>query len=205
MTDEGPGCPAQDGGFAWNRGDVQPEIASTWQGWVGPGIRHLGETSSIWTDHAGVRPTMMTLLGLKDDYSWDGPATAPILDRWGGQPWTISIDPNVDNGLASAYKQLDAPFGEFGMSTLDADTSALASDSPSDATYTGTDAQLQACENQRAPLVAQIQSVLQAAETGRRPVNPVRARQLIKRADQLIQDAGELASDPTPPASDVCS
>ena len=205
VTNEGPGCPAQDGGFAWNHGDVQPEIASTYQGWVGPGIRHLGETASIWTDHAGVRPTMMTLLGLKDDYSWDGAATAQILDRWGGLPWTISIDRGVFNRLASAYKQLDAPFGAFGMSTLNADTSALASNSPSDATYTGMDDQLQACENARAPIVAQMQSVLQAAETGQRPVDPFEARRLVNRADQLIQDASELANDPTPPASAICS
>ena len=205
VTNEGPGCPAQDGGFAWNHGDVQPEIASTYQGWVGPGIRHLGETASIWTDHAGVRPTMMTLLGLKDDYSWDGAANAQILDRWGGLPWTISIDRGVFNRLASAYKQLDAPFGAFGMSTLNADTSALASNSPSDATYTGMDDQLQACENARAPIVAQMQSVLQAAETGQRPVDPFEARRLVNRADQLIQDASELANDPTPPASAICS
>ena len=64
--------------------------SSLFQGWVGPGIRHLGETSSIWTDRAGIRPTMMTLLGLKDDYAWDGAASAQILDRWGGLPWTIS-------------------------------------------------------------------------------------------------------------------
>ena len=27
--------------FAWNHGDIQDEIASTWAGYVGPGIRNL--------------------------------------------------------------------------------------------------------------------------------------------------------------------
>ena len=40
-------------------------------GFVGPGVRNLGETS-LWTDHADVRPTMLSLLGLTDDYSHDG-------------------------------------------------------------------------------------------------------------------------------------
>src|SRR5204863_2070364 len=29
-------------GFAWNHGDVAPEINTTWLGIVGPGVRHLG-------------------------------------------------------------------------------------------------------------------------------------------------------------------
>ena len=41
--------------FAWNHGDIQPEIATTWIGYVGPGVRNLGETN-VWTDHADVRP-----------------------------------------------------------------------------------------------------------------------------------------------------
>src|SRR5262249_41290472 len=80
VTDKGPGCPAQGNGFAWNHGDEQPEIATTWQGWVGPGIRNLGQTSSIWTDHTDARPTLMSILGLRDDYDWDGRAISEITD-----------------------------------------------------------------------------------------------------------------------------
>ena len=122
-----------------------------------------------------------------------------------GTPGFVRNEGEIDANLASAYRQLDAPFGEFGMGTLNADTSALASNSPSDATYTGMDAQLQACNNARAPLVAQIQGVLQAAETGERPVDPRQAGRLVKQADQLIQDASQLAGDSTPPTSTICS
>ncbi len=59
--------------FAWNHGGIQPEIASTWIGWVGPGIEKKGSTDDgFWTDHTDVRPTMLALLGLKDDYVSDG-------------------------------------------------------------------------------------------------------------------------------------
>src|SRR6266550_1073962 len=51
--------------FAWNHGDIQDEIASTWIGYVGPGVRNRGD-SDLWTDHTDVRPTMLTLLGLHD-------------------------------------------------------------------------------------------------------------------------------------------
>jgi hypothetical protein len=67
------------------------------------------------------------------------------------------------------------------------------------------DSQLQACDNARAPLVAQIQDALQAAETGERPVVPWEAGRLVDRAHRLIQDASDLAGDTTPPANDVCS
>src|SRR5436190_1640216 len=53
--------------FAWNHGDIQDEIASTWAGYVGPGVRNLGDDNNIWTDHTDHRPTVMTLAGLKDD------------------------------------------------------------------------------------------------------------------------------------------
>jgi hypothetical protein len=212
-----PGCPTQDNGFAWNHGDIQPEIASTWQGWVGPGINNLGQTSAVWTDHSDARPTLMTVLGLKDDYSWDGAAIAQIIgsshngrDRWsrGGNsalPWTIRADERGYEGLSAAYQQLDAPFGQFGLNTLDADTTALASKSTNDATYTGTDSQLAACEGARTNLVGQIQSVLQAAETGAAPVPEWEAHYLIWRADRLIADSKTLAAASTPPSKAVCS
>ena len=211
-----PGCPIQNNGFAWNHGDIQPEIATTWQGWVGPGIKNLGETSSVWTDHTDARSTMMTVLGLHDDYSWDGAAIAQIIgsthsgwDWWShgerALPWSIRVDERDYQDLAAVYKQLDAPFGEFGLGTLDADTTALASGSSSDDTaYTDTSSELQACENQRTALVSQIQAVIEAAETGRAPVSSWDARSLIGRADRLIGDAKFLAGASTPPRFTVC-
>ena len=213
-----PGCPLQTPGYAWNHGDIQPEIATTWQGWVGPGIKNLGETSSVWTDHTDARPTLMTVLGLHDDYSWDGAAIAQIIgsghsgrDWWShgtksALPWTISVNERGYEDLTTAYQQLDAPFGQFGLNTLNADTSALAGGSTSnDTAYTNTDSQLQTCENQRSSLVSQIQSVLQAAEGGQAPVSEWEANYLVERAARLIVDTERLAGSSTQPSQQVCS
>jgi len=65
-------CLSQSSAFAWQHGGFQPEIVTTWLGMVGPGIKHLGQTDEIWSDHADVRPTILSLIGLKDDYASDG-------------------------------------------------------------------------------------------------------------------------------------
>src|SRR5256886_13356529 len=57
--------------FAWNHGDIQDEIASTWVGYVGPGVA-TQRASAVWSDHTDVRPTMLGLVGLADDYGHDG-------------------------------------------------------------------------------------------------------------------------------------
>ncbi len=198
-----PGCPIQGQGFAWNHGDIQPEIATTWQGWVGPGIRDLGETGSVWTDHTDVRPTMLALLGLHDDYAGDGAAIAQIVTP-SALPWSIRVARGPYDRLEAALKQVDASFGEFGMNTLKADTTAVESLSPGDSTYTGMDSQLQICETARQALVARIQSVLGAAEGGSAPVSNVEAVSLSAQAEALVAAAGSLAGDSAPPATPVC-
>ena len=59
-------------GFAWNHGDIQPEIARTFIGIAGPGVRNPGVTDSFFSDHTDVRPTIVWLSGLTDDYDHDG-------------------------------------------------------------------------------------------------------------------------------------
>ncbi len=53
--------------FAWNHGGIQPEIATTWLGMVGPGVRNTA-TTSTWADHTDIQPTMLALVGLKNTY-----------------------------------------------------------------------------------------------------------------------------------------
>ena len=57
--------------FAYNHGDYQDEIANTWLGVVGPGVERGTVDDETWTDHTNVRPTMLALLGLHDDYGHD--------------------------------------------------------------------------------------------------------------------------------------
>lgn len=109
------------------------------------------------------------------------------------------------DALGAAYKQLDAPFGSFGLDTLNADTKALAGTSAGDGSYLATDGQLQACESARSALVPRIQAPLFDAETGQRQVGFFEAVSLIRRADRLIADARRLGSSTTPPARTLCS
>src|SRR5215471_18271071 len=71
-------CVVQQPGFAWNHGDVQPEITNTWLALVGPGIEQGDEGGGVdhatFSDHTDIRPTMLTLVGLRDDYAHEGRA-----------------------------------------------------------------------------------------------------------------------------------
>ena len=67
--------------FAWSHGDIQPQIATTWLGVVGPGVQARGIDSRTWADHTDVRPTILTLVGLKDTYETDGRTLTEILNH----------------------------------------------------------------------------------------------------------------------------
>jgi hypothetical protein len=78
----GASCVSEpSGGDAWNHGDVAGKINTTWLGLVGPGLRHLGTDNALWSDHTDIQPTMMELLGLRDDYAPDGRVLGEVLDR----------------------------------------------------------------------------------------------------------------------------
>ena len=117
--------------FAWNHGDFQDEIGNTWLGIVGPGVKRLGVNNSIWADHADDRPTMLSLLGLSDSYVMDGRVITQVLDNGGGHGNSRRLSDN-DHGdttteLGNVYKQLNAPYGAFGLDTLVASTTAIKS------------------------------------------------------------------------------
>jgi hypothetical protein len=90
--------------FAWNHGDIQPEIANTWLGLVGPGVKNEGIDAQTWSDHTDVRPTMLRLLGLQSSYVNDGNVLLEPL-----QPWALPNSLQNHRGtimrLAAAYKQ----------------------------------------------------------------------------------------------------
>jgi hypothetical protein len=178
--------------FAWNHGDIQHEIATTWVGYVGPGVRNTGDYEG-WTDHTDVRPTMLTMLGLKDDYETDGRAVVQPLFDW-AVPQTLRAHRETLLRLGDVYKQLTAPFGTFGMETLTASTRALASGSAADdSTYTSIQGQIASLTSQRDALVAQIRSALNAAQFDGQALNEQQAKAWISRAQSLIDQATALA------------
>jgi hypothetical protein len=198
-----PGCPTVETGFAWNHGDDNPEIASTWVGYVGPTIRNLGETGRVWTDHTDVQPTMLATLGLSDDYQPDGRVVSPVLDAQ-AQPAGIRADAPAFEELARAYKQVDAPFGLFGHYSEIASTTAVQTVSPGEQTYQGFDQQLEACATQRNALAAQMDNALSEAEFGGQPVTPSTAAWLSAQATRLIGEMHVLSRLHKPPSSPIC-
>ncbi len=174
--------------FAWNHGDIQPEIATTWLGFVGPGIRHLGEDARVWTDHTDVRPTMLSVLGLSDSYTHDGRTILQILD---GD--AVAHAANIHRGslerLGAAYKQLDAPFGALGMASLEVATAGIQTGSSSDdSAYAATDARINDWTARRDALAGQIADVLEGAEFGGHPASEATLRHLTRAAWALIHE-----------------
>jgi hypothetical protein len=178
--------------FAWNHGDIQDEIASTWVGYVGPGVRNMG-TSDVWTDHTDVRPTMLTLLGLTDDYTVDGRAVLQPLFDW-AVPQTLRAHRETLLRLGDVYKQLNASFGSFAMDTLKASTKALASNAANDSTYTQLESAIASLTSERDGLAGQIKAGLAAAEFGGTPLNEQQAKGWIDQAQDLLNRAAALAA-----------
>ncbi len=184
-------CISQQFGFAWNHGDFQPEIVNTWLGLVGPGVRHLGATRAIWSDHTDIRPTILALTGLHDDYASDGRVLVEALN---GDELAGSLRKNRDTfvELAQVYKQINAPVGELGLSTLARSTKALQGD---DATYATIENQLIALNTQRDTIAGQMIAMLNAAAFDGKSINEEHARDLIRQAENLLGHSDDQQGD----------
>ena len=180
--------------FAWNHGDIQPEIAQTWLGFVGPGVRAMG-TSDLWTDHTDVRPTMLTLLGLEEVYVHDGRSIVEPLYDW-AVPQTLRAHRETLLRLAAVYKQLNAAFGQFATDMLTASTGALTSGSAADDhVYAQTESAIADLTSERDALAAQMKTLLNAAAFGGQAIDEQQAKQLIAQAEDLLRRAGQLAGE----------
>jgi hypothetical protein len=178
--------------FAWNHGDIQPEIAQTWLGFVGPGIRPTG-LSDLWTDHTDVRPTMLTLLGLEDVYVHDGRSIVEPLYDW-AVPQTLRAHRETLLRLAVVYKQVNAAFGQFATDLLTASTGALIGGSAADDhVYVQTEGAIAGLTSEREALATQMKSTLKAAAFDGQAINEQQAKQLIAQGENLLLRAGQLA------------
>ena len=179
--------------FAWNHGGIQPEIATTWLGMVGPGVRHLGDDDT-WADHTDTRPTMLTLVGLQDTYDHDGRVLLDQLDAW-AVPQTLRAHRETLRRLGEVYKQLNAPFGQFGLTSLQVSTAALTSNTANDAVYTALEDKVADWTVRRNALAAEMQAMLDSAAFNDEPINEVQARQLMNQAEALLEDVSSCAAN----------
>jgi len=181
----GTPCVTEPPGFAWNHGDFQEDITKTWLGLVGPGVRQLGIKSDLFSDHADVRPTMMALIGIEDDYDHDGRALLEVFDADAGSR-SVRTHRETLLRLAAAYKAINAPRGSLGKATLKTSTAALSGD---DATYTALDAKLADILSRRDALAAEMIDMIEDATFDRRAIDEQEAKALIARANALLADA----------------
>jgi hypothetical protein len=186
-------CVTELPGFAWNHGDVAPDINTTWLGLVGPGVKNVGDDGSVWSDHTDIRPTMLLLLGLQDDYASDGRALVEPLYDW-AVPQTVRAHRETLLRLAATYKQLNAAVGQFGLASLVVSTTALKSNSAGDATYTNLEDQLAALGAQRDALAGQMAAALNAATLGGQALNEQQAKSLTDQGQALLASMNALAA-----------
>ena len=177
--------------FAWSHGDIQPEIATTWLGMVGPGVKSRGVDSSTWTDHANVRPTMLEVLGLKDNYGHDGRVLIEALDKK-VLPNTLFEHQKTTLELGAIYEQLNAPFGQFAMDTLTASTKGIVSTDES--VYNSKETAIQDLTGQRDALASQIKAAFDGAAFDGQQIKEKQAKDWIAQAQSLINQAAALAA-----------
>ncbi len=140
-----------------------------------------------WVDETDIRPTIMYLTGLQDDYEHDGRVITQILTN----PNHALSQPGV-TALGECYKQLNSSVGKFGAATLVASTNAIESTSSGDSTFTTVDNQLRALEVARDHLAGQIKGELEDAAFNDKPIFGAAFQTFACRA--LIHAAKRVAS-----------
>ncbi len=195
--------------FAYDHGYYSPNIDVTWVGMAGPGVAARGvdgpqpadgnqahdpestktvpqaSTVGTWVEETDIRPTMLYLLGLHDDYQSDGHVITQAL---------TSVPPALAAvvDLAKGYDQINSSVGQFATDTLIADSKALASGSSSDDSAYGTEqTALEELADDRDAAAATIKKVLSDAAAGHMPSHgqitsgQAHVAELLKRAAKL--------------------
>ena len=196
-------------GFAYDHGYYSPNIDVTWAAIAGPGVAVNGvdgptpaqgneasdtegnntvpqaSTVGTWVEEADIRPTMLNLLGLSDDYQSDGHVIVQAL-------LNVPAPLAATAELAAGYDQINSSVGQFGTDTLIADSKALASGSSSDDSAFATEqAALLQLADDRDQAAQQIKNTLSAAAAGHTPSHGQiqsglsHVKELLRRADQL--------------------
>ncbi len=195
--------------FSWNHGYYSPNIDVTWSSFAGPGVAADGingptpkqsneshdpnsdntvpqaSKRGTWVEEVDLRPTMLWLLGLHDDYASDGQVISQVLSH----P-TRSL--RQARTLGAAYRQINSAVGVLATATLEAESAALASGSPGhDEAYDATQAALTHLADQRDALATQMKALLaqaangNAVHRGSRSDLMARALHLVRRSDRL--------------------
>ena len=205
-------CVSTSNGFAWDHGYYLPEIDNSWLGIVGPGVAHKGvdgrsaadgpssadgansdpklvtqsDDPGTWGDETDMRPTLLALVGLKDDYVDDGRVLVEDLTN----PPDKAGQPKYQR-LVVCYKQLNSSVGQFGTDMIVADTAALKTGSSTDdSTYDSTLAKITALGTARDALAKTIKNDLFEAEFDKTPIPGAND---LKDCESILAQANALA------------
>ena len=205
-------CVSVSGAFAWDHGYYAPEIDNTWLGIVGPGVANKGvdgrsaadgpnsadgansnpqlvtpnNDPGTWGDETDLRPTLMALAGLKDDYVGDGRVLVEDLTNPPGK----AGQPKFQR-LAVCYKQLNSSVGQFGTDLILADTAAMKTGSSSDdSTYDSALDQIKSLGSARDVLATKIKGDLFDAEFNGTPIPGAND---LKHCEDIVAQANALS------------
>ncbi len=186
-------CLTENPGFAWNHGDVQSDITTTWLGMVGPGVANLAIDNTTWSDHTDIRPTIIVLTGLQDDYAHDGRALTEDLTGW-ARPAATRLNGGYLK-VAVMYRQRNASVGQFSLTTLAASTGGIESGSATDDNaYTSIENELISLNGQRDALAAQMVALLEGAEFSGHAITQQQAQSLVSQGQALLDQAAAVSA-----------
>ena len=154
---------------------------------MGPGVRRIGRTGEVFSDHTDIRPTLVSLAGLRDDYVHDGRVLSEILSR-SVLPSALRSGGEAFSDLANAYKAINASLGELGRRSLRISTAALRSDATA---IDALDGRLNELNARRNALAGRMIAMLEGAAFDNQPIDRSMAEQLIGQAEQLLESVDE--------------
>jgi hypothetical protein len=154
---------------------------------VGPGVAKQGRDDTVFSDHTDLRPTILTLVGLKDDYVHDGRVLVENLEPH-ALPGSLSGSLPAYIRLAQAYKQINATKGPVGVKSLVAANRAITSD---DATYAKFLTQIGAITNERDALASQMIALLNGAAFENKSIHG--EGELVEQARKLTDKVEDMA------------
>jgi hypothetical protein len=181
-------CFNENNGFAWNHGNYQTEITHNWAAFAGPGVKRDEDGTNVFTDHTDLRPTLLSLLGLEDDYDHDGRVIFEIMTL-GAIPREIREHLDTAERMAHLLKAINAPLGPLGVVTLKRSTTALASND--DATYNKIEDELLEITKRRNDIASRMLAMLEDSTFDGREFNEAKAKEFIEAAERLLHEVME--------------
>jgi hypothetical protein len=171
-------CVTINPSFAWNHGDIGEDITTTWLGLVGPGVLNLGVDGGVWTDHSDIRPTLLALTGLQDDYAHAGRPITEVMTNG---------DANLSQ-LAAVYKQINSPVGQLGLDSAAFATAAIESNTIADQTYLDAEATIADWTSRRDALAARMILILDSTVARQKTKSDASVSGLTQAGQQLLNE-----------------